>query len=129
MNGEKEQYIKMWLEKAEDDLQVYNLIVKDENTYLAIAGFHLQQTAEKYMKAFLEYNSIAFAKSHDIEYLLQLCSQADSSFAEINFINLTDYAVDLRYPGDMQPPSKSELEQAYKSVQKIKHLVISLIKF
>ena len=44
MTEEKSKYIKQWLEKAEEDLQVYHLIMKDENPFLASAGFHLQQS-------------------------------------------------------------------------------------
>ncbi|HPI31215.1 MAG TPA: HEPN domain-containing protein, partial [Bacteroidales bacterium] len=122
MNEEKMLYIKQWLEKAKDDLRVYDILMKDENPVLSIAGFHLQQSAEKYLKAYLEYMSVPFAKTHDIEYLLELCASLNALFAQINFVNLTDYAVDMRYPGFMQTPTKNELEQDYISVHEIKRI-------
>jgi len=129
MTEEKSKYIKQWLEKAEEDLHVYHLIMKDEEPFLASAGFHLQQSAEKFLKAFLEYNGVFFVRTHDIEYLLKECNLIDDAFSEIQFENITDYAVDMRYPGDMILPSKSELAMNYEQVLKIRELVLSLIKF
>ena len=127
MTEEKNKYIKQWLEKAEEDLQVYNLIMNDEEPFLASAGFHLQQSAEKFLKAFLEYNKVFFVRTHDIEYLLKECILTNDSFSEIQFEKISDYAVDIRYPGDMVLPSKSELELNYEQVLIIRQLVLSLI--
>lgn len=124
MSEEKINFIKQWLEVAGEDMKVYEFLIKDEIPFLASAGFHLQQSAEKYLKAFLEYKSIKFPKTHDVEFLLQQCAQIEYAFSGINYYNLSDYAVDLRYPGNMQPPSKGELKQAYESVQEIKQLVL-----
>ena len=129
MTEEKSKYIKQWLEKAEEDLQVYHLIMKDENPFLASAGFHLQQSAEKFLKAFLEYKGVYFVRTHDIEYLLKECILIDDTFFDIQFEKISDYAVDMRYPGDMLLPSKSELELNYEQVLKIRQLVLLLIKF
>ncbi len=129
MTDEKLRYVRQWLEKAEEDLKGYKIFMNDEDPLYSLAGFHLQQAAEKFLKAFLEYNAIIFPKTHDVELLLKQCALVESSFADIKFDNISDFAVDLRYPGDMQPPSKNELEQAYESVQEIKQLVLSFLKF
>ena len=126
MRSEKEIYIKQWLSKAEDDLKAYQLLM---NAEFAIAAFHLQQSAEKYLKAYLEYNIIPFSKTHDIEYLLQMCAQVNVCFGKINAGNLTDYAVDLIYPGDIYEINKKELEIASHIVFDIKQLVLSEVKF
>lgn len=42
---------------------------------------------------------------------------------KIKYTNLTDFAVDMRYPDFIQsPPSLNELHQAFYSVIKIKNL-------
>jgi HEPN domain-containing protein len=80
VTDEKRAYINQWLFKAEDDLKAYKLLINSEFTLFAIAAFHLQQSSEKYLKAYLEYHNKTFAKTHDIEYLLQLCAQINSVF-------------------------------------------------
>jgi HEPN domain-containing protein len=129
VTSEKEIYIKQWLSKAEDDLKAYQLLMNAESALFAIAAFHLQQSAEKYLKAYLEYNIIPFSKTHDIEYLLQMCAQVNVCFGEINAGNLTDYAVDLRYPGDIYEINKKELEVASHIVFDIKQLVLCEVIF
>jgi len=129
MNEKKLEYVKLWLEKAEDDLIAYLTLSKAEKPLFAIAGFHLQQASEKFLKAFLEYHSIAFAKTHDVEYLLHLCSQIKPEFASVNTGNLTDYAVDLRYPGYIYESSEKELHDAFDATMQIKLLVVSVIVF
>jgi HEPN domain-containing protein len=126
---EKEIYIKQWLSKAEDDLKAYQLLLNAESALFAIAAFQLQQSAEKYLKAYLEYNIIPFSKTYDIEYLLQMCAQVNVCFGEINAGNLTDYAVDLIYPGDIYEINKKELEVASHIVFNIKQLVLSEVIF
>lgn len=123
MTDEKKAYIQQWLMKAEDDLKAYGLLIDSDFPLFAIAAFHLQQSAEKFLKAFLEFHNKSFAKTHDIEYLLQLCAQISPIFETINAGNLTDYAVDLRYPGDIYEISKTEIEESFEIVLEIKSAV------
>ena len=92
-------------------------------------GFHLQQSSEKYLKAFLEYHEIRFARTHDIEYLLKLCAQISPEFNTLTAAKLTDFAVDLRYPGFMHEPSENELKEALDASLQIQKLVLSLMVF
>ena len=129
MTDEKKAYILQWITKAEDDLKAYRLLIDSELPLFAIAAFHLQQSAEKYLKAYLEYHNKSFAKTHDIEYLLQMSAQINPIFGEINAGNLSDYAVDLRYPGDIYEISKSEIEESSEIVSEIKQTVLSDVHF
>ncbi len=123
MSAEKAEYIKQWLQKANDDFRAFDYLMKDEFPLTTIAGFHLQQAAEKFLKAFLEANSISFARTHDIEYLIQLCAELNPAFANVETGNLTDYAVDIRYPGDQVIPSAEELIRAKEWVSTMKQIV------
>lgn len=129
MNEEKKEYIKQWLKKAKDDYDAYRVIIDSEYPLHAIAGFHLQQSSEKYLKAFLEYHEIRFARTHDIEYLLKLCAQISPEFNTLTAAKLTDFAVDLRYPGFMHEPSENELKEALDASLQIQKLVLSLMVF
>ena len=74
------------------------------------ACFHAQQCAEKYLKAVLQEREAAFGKTHDLLTLLDTLGPSNPSFADIREVvdELTDYAVDLRYPGDSADRDRAE---------------------
>ncbi|MDY7030811.1 MAG: HEPN domain-containing protein, partial [Thermodesulfobacteriota bacterium] len=92
--------------------------------------FHCQQTVEKYLKAFLVYHQIYFPKTHRIMDLLELCATKDSSFkVELeNADNLTDYAVEIRYPDVWLEPGIDDAKEAFEIAKKVKKLVLNKIK-
>lgn len=63
--------------------------------------FHSQQCAEKYLKAYLQEENIAFNKTHDLSTLLNLLLPIEPTWATLRptLDALTTYAVELRYPG------------------------------
>ena len=70
-----------WLEKAEGDYATAGreLRARRRPNYDA-ACFHAQQTAEKYLKAFLQEHRVAFPKTHSLIELLELCLRLDAGF-------------------------------------------------
>jgi HEPN domain-containing protein len=91
-----------WVAKAEGDLTsaLRDWRARKVPNYDA-ACFHAQQCAEKYLKALLQENSIAFGKTHDLVALYRLMLPVDPSWATMHddLDKLTAYAVDFRYPG------------------------------
>lgn len=81
-------------------LQAYNedkIEIDIEKIY-----FELQQSAEKALKAMLTKNAIVFPKTHDIEQLLNICTEnnvriLDNAQLLEELIELSDYAVEGRY--------------------------------
>jgi len=66
---------------------------------LEVIFFHLQQCAEKLIKAVLDFKEIRFTKTHDLALLIQLLDD-NSIFIHDDIkqlIDLTDYAVEGRY--------------------------------
>lgn len=63
--------------------------------------FHSQQCAEKYLKACLQEENIAFNKTHDLGTLLNLLLPVKPTWATLRptLDALTTYAVEFRYPG------------------------------
>jgi HEPN domain-containing protein len=118
---------KGWILKAENDIFALKIIMESGKA-LDMACFHAQQAAEKYLKAFLCFNGIDFPKTHNIEELLNLCTDIDKLFSDLikETAFLTEYAVALRYDFDFLP-DKDELENALVAVNKIRHLVLSLL--
>lgn len=64
--------IREWLQKADEDLGFAASIIEDSPFYAQIC-FHLQQAAEKYLKAVIVAEDLEFQKIHDLVALLKSC--------------------------------------------------------
>jgi HEPN domain-containing protein len=91
-----------WVDKAEGDFATAQreIEVKNNPNYDAVC-FHSQQCIEKYLKACLQENNIAFGRTHDLTKLLDSFLTVEPSWENLrnNLDELTAYAVEFRYPG------------------------------
>jgi HEPN domain-containing protein len=91
-----------WVDKAEGDFATAQreLRVQQMPNYDAVC-FHSQQCTEKYLKACLQEENIAFSKTHDLGTLLDLLLPVKPTWATLRPVldALTTYAVEFRYPG------------------------------
>ena len=96
------ELVQQWIDKAEKDFGLAEFLLA-EARYLDAVGFHAQQAAEKYIKAFLTEHQIEFPKTHRIEELLALVAQTDPKLADslLPATQLNPYGADIRYPGDI----------------------------
>ncbi len=125
-----DEYLKRWLIKANNDLKVAENELKmplEERVTEAVC-FHSQQAVEKFLKAYLITKNIEFGKTHNLEYLLELCIKVDLDFKEIDVGNLTFYAVEVRYPNEFYIPTTKEAEECIKIARKVKEFVLSKLK-
>lgn len=102
-----------WVQKAEEDyLAAVDLARRRTRPVWNSVCFHAQQCAEKYLKARMEEAALPMAKTHDLEVLLNKLLPAEPRWAAFRpaLQNLSDYAVDFRYPG--QNATKAEAKQA-----------------
>lgn len=68
-----------------------------------------QQAAEKAIKAVLVADGIPFPKTHDLDRLAALLSDAlVLSSCDVDLAHLTEYAVGSRYPGDLPDDVSAE---------------------
>jgi len=76
--------------KAMHDAEVFS----DE-----IFGFQAQQAIEKLLKSWLSLAGLSYARTHDLELLIQLLSQAGQKvpLCFANLVDLNDFAVQFRY--------------------------------
>lgn len=121
-----EHLVNQWIKIAERDLITAKQGLEADEVVTDTVCFHCQQTAEKYLKAFLVKKQIEFSKTHNIMSLLNLCSIVDKSFRDelAEADNLTDYAVEIRYPDDWYEPTIEETKQAYEIMSKVKDFVL-----
>lgn len=123
MNKATKDFIKQWLIKANEDLLVVERLVDYEIVATSSACFHCQQAVEKFLKAYLISNDVEIKRTHNIEYLLSECSDIDKDFADIDPKELSDFGVDIRYPGDMYTPDELETLEYQKLAREIKSIV------
>ena len=113
-----------WVEKAEGDYVTAGreLRARSRPNYDAVC-FHAQQTAEKYLKAFLQDHEAAFPKTHNLIELLELCLSIDAGFEfqRGSLIVLDRYAVRFRYPGESA--DKAEARLVFQTVTTVRKLV------
>jgi len=76
--------------------------------------FDAQQAAEKALKALLLFYGIPFRFVHDIAELLSLLERNGVALPEeiSEAVILSDYAVEARYPGPMEPVTEEEYREA-----------------
>lgn len=115
--------------KAEEDLSAAKSLITYGQTFISTVCFHSQQAAEKYLKAFLTYHQIEFPKTHDIDELLDLVARVDNEIAESlrDVIVLTNYGVDVRYPGDFPDVTGNAAQQAITMAEKVRRSVLELL--
>lgn len=120
-------FVQQWLEKAYKDLRVAALLLGSDLEDYENTGFHAQQAAEKFIKAFLVRHQIEFPKTHNITLLRQLVAQTDQSLAEhlASADALVPYGVEFRYPGDLALLSHEQGVQAVQLAEQARDLILS----
>jgi HEPN domain-containing protein len=95
--------LEEWVEKAEGDYTTAVVLKRQrkEPQYDAIC-YHCQQSAEKYLKAYLVKQGVVPQRIHDLLDLLSECIIYDAGLSslwpDVRFLN--PFSVQFRYPGD-----------------------------
>ncbi len=113
-----------WVDKAEADYATATLMRRSRKKHARdIVCFHLQQCVEKYLKARLEEAGIAYPKTHDLERLLDLALPIEPLWAPLRpaLVGITDYAVEVRYPGRTTTPA--EARQLLNDTARVRELI------
>jgi HEPN domain-containing protein len=110
-----------WIEKAEGDFLTAQREYRARNrpNYDAVC-FHTQQTAEKYLKAWLQEVGKIIPRIHNLVDLVSLCIEVDPIFSilETELRGLDGYAVRTRYPG--LNATKEEAQIALKTAKSVR---------
>ena len=117
--------VGQWVRKAENDLKnaEHTLLMGDDCPYDTVC-FHAQQCIEKYLKALLTFLAIDFPKIHDIGELIALLPphlRPPLSVAEQEMV--TDYAVEVRYPGDWEPITRADAEDMVAIARRVRQAI------
>jgi HEPN domain-containing protein len=116
-----------WLAKAEEDRLAAEWLLQSEAPLTLASAFHIQQCAEKLLKALLVEKGRTFEKRHDLPYLLERASQ-ETLRTHVGFLEeLSPYAVEFRYPGDFHPPSEREAKELLSQLFAFRTDLLNLI--
>lgn len=118
-----------WIEFAENDYEAAILLEKNIKPLLEIICFHCQQSAEKYLKAYIIRNDGEVKRTHNLGEILKDCIKFDTEFEKIKdpCIDLTDYAIETRYPYPFELDVQ-DMKKAVNDMENIRIFVIEKIK-
>lgn len=121
-----------WIALAEEDLRVVEICLAAARPPLGSAAYHCQQAAEKLLKGSLVAASLPLRRTHDIETLATIASDAHPSLRV--FANacqpFTPWGLSFRYPPVEQsrepPPEASRVREAMHTLSKLRDAVVEL---
>lgn len=118
-----------WLKRARSNLARAKQ-PKPEEVLWEDLCFDTQQAAEKSLKAVLLANGLVFRFVHDITELLTLLEKHGVFLPEEirAAAELTDYAVENRYPGPFEPVTEEEFKKAFQIAEAVVTWAESQIK-
>jgi len=110
--------VEAFLEMAHEDLAVASALLA---TSTRLARYHVQQSAEKAVKALLEHRGLNPGREHRFESLAEMLPQDDQWRGRIQNLDiLSPAATSLRYPTSegriMAPPRRELVEREISTV-------------
>lgn len=96
---ERQDYAQLLLGKAEGDLRAALALADASEMSDDVVGFHAQQATEKAIKTALVLRGVDFARTHDLDYLAELATDAGLALPKAVAAAewLTSWAAELRY--------------------------------
>ncbi len=91
---------RMLVNAAERDIEALRVMRRSDAIPAEIFGFHVQQGAEKLLKAWIALLGDSYPLTHSIETLLELLADRGAATEPFNDLAAyTPYAVEFRYAG------------------------------
>ena len=108
-----------WINRAKSCLALAKEF-DNEDIYREDLCFQAQQAAEKAVKAVMVYLSIEPPHTHNFNVLLlRLKEKISIPDYILKVIDLNDYAIQTRYPGDYTPVGKAEYEEVVRIAESV----------
>lgn len=119
--------VQGWIQKADEDFEYAKESLEKGLEFYAQICFHLQQAAEKYLKAYIIAKNIDLKKTHDLIQLLKGCTKQDEEFNNLrgSVIELNSYYIETRYPDFIGIANEPDSKKAMEAAEEIASLVKS----
>ena len=124
--------VREWIAKADDDFEFALANYNEGKPFLALICFHFQQSAEKYLKAFIIAYGLEFKKTHDLHTLLKTYIKADPSLKLLksDCEHLNTFYVETRYPVHWPTHfTREEADKARNAADRIRREIIRVLEF
>ena len=109
-----------WLAYAHSDLSAGLALLRAPDYYPRQACFLAQQAAEKALKAILVLLEIEFPFTHDLDRLRDLLPEGWRVKSEQpDLANLTIWAIEARYPGDVPDVVEADARHALRLAEAV----------
>lgn len=124
MNESERTGARGWFAKADTDFKSAQILAESPGPPETIC-FLAQQGAEKYLKGYLVWHSVAFRPVHDMLEILNGCRNVDKTFRELadDCQALNPYAVEVRYPGFGASYNDEDARDALERAEHIRRFV------
>jgi len=111
--SDSSELTQAWKVKSEHDLKACRQLLQADDPLAEIIAFHAQQAVEKALKGFLlSRKCFDFPKTHDLGRLLDLAESFEPELSNIDaIIELTPYAVEIRYPESLDWSSEIDASE------------------
>ena len=118
-----------WIKKADKDLEVAEILLKEKKKYLDLASFHCQQAFEKYLKGLLVNNGVLPGKTHNLEKLLNQSLKYNLGlFKWVDAAKeISPFAVIPRYPDEIFDIKSSTVRKLIKKTKIFASFIKELI--
>jgi HEPN domain-containing protein len=119
----------VWLSYARQDFMAAELLAEKKDSFLfGITLYHIEQSVEKALKAFLINHAKKFALTHDINILLKECCLINPDLNKFKEIvsEINPYSTKGRYPNNAY--KEPEISYIYELLQKADDLMHVLIQ-
>lgn len=111
---------KRWLKYAREDLQTAELILGHPTIAYRHVCWLSQQTVEKELKAALIFLQVEFPRTHDLDILRNLLpGEWGAKKVSPDLAEMTEWAVESRYPGDWPDVTESDARAAFDLAKKM----------
>jgi HEPN domain-containing protein len=111
---------KRWLDNAQTDLRAAQVLLESGDYFPRQICFLSQQCGEKAIKAILVFEEVNFPKNHDLDRLRDLIPDGwrfKEAFPDL--AELTIWAVESRYPGDMPDVVEHEARETLRLAESV----------
>ncbi|MDE0200335.1 MAG: HEPN domain-containing protein [Caldilineaceae bacterium] len=120
------QEARRWLRFSVEDLEVAQRLLADGLSSSRFVCWHSQQAAEKALKAALILEEIEFPFTHDLNALHNLLPDSwPLPVDHSELADLTEWAVEARYPGEWPQATESDAIRAESQARATRDSVVA----